>query len=146
MLVSVVGEPGIGKTRTVRELARYIDSLTDIIVTWRRAGASCAERGVVLGVVRDRPAHTGILDSDSPDEVWRRLSASALAASDASMGSIEAPGSRSCRRSGSSSFRFWELLPAAVRNVMSAWPGGWATGATHDEAQGDRQRRQHRSR
>jgi class 3 adenylate cyclase/tetratricopeptide (TPR) repeat protein len=73
-LVTVVGEPGIGKSRIVRELARYIDSLTDIIVTWRQGRCLPYGEGVSFWALSEIVrAHAGILDSDPPDEAERKL-------------------------------------------------------------------------
>jgi class 3 adenylate cyclase/tetratricopeptide (TPR) repeat protein len=74
MLVSVIGEPGIGKTRIVRELARYIDSLTDIIVTWRQGRCLPYGEGMTFWALSEIVrAHAGILDSDSPEQASRKL-------------------------------------------------------------------------
>ena len=74
MLVSVIGEPGIGKSRIVRELARYIDSLTDIIVTWRQGRCLPYGEGMTFWALSEIVrAHAGILDSDPPEEASRKL-------------------------------------------------------------------------
>ena len=74
MLVSVIGEPGIGKSRIVRELARYIDSLTDIIVTWRQGRCLPYGEGMTFWALSEIVrAHTGILDSDTPQEADAKL-------------------------------------------------------------------------
>jgi class 3 adenylate cyclase/tetratricopeptide (TPR) repeat protein len=74
MLVSVVGEPGIGKSRIVRELARYIDSLTDVIVTWRQGRCLPYGEGMTFWALSEIVrAHAGILDSDPPDVASAKL-------------------------------------------------------------------------
>ena len=72
-LITIVGEPGVGKTRLVRE---FWEVLADEEPTHLRRIGRCLPYGDgitywPLGeILRE---HYGILDSDSPDEVVRRL-------------------------------------------------------------------------
>jgi class 3 adenylate cyclase/tetratricopeptide (TPR) repeat protein len=64
-LVTLVGVPGVGKSRLVAELARHVDSLTEV-VTWREGRCLPYGEGIsfwALGeVVKE---HAGIYESDS---------------------------------------------------------------------------------
>jgi class 3 adenylate cyclase len=72
-LVTIVGEPGIGKTRLVRELWELLAE--EEVPPLRRTGR-CLPYGdgvtywPVAEVVRE---HFGILESDTPEEIMRRL-------------------------------------------------------------------------
>ena len=65
-LVTVVGEPGLGKSRIVAELAAYIDTRTDLI-TWRQGRCLPYGEGITFWALGEvLKAHTGILESDDP--------------------------------------------------------------------------------
>ena len=73
-LVTVVGEPGLGKSRIVAELGAYVDARPEL-VTWRQ-GRCLPVRGGdhVLGARRDpESAHAGILESDPPEAAQAKL-------------------------------------------------------------------------
>ena len=74
-LVTVLGEPGVGKSRLVRELAGFVDAQPEL-VAWRRG--HCLSYGEAVGfwalgeVVKGQ---AGILESDDPPEVAAKLEA-----------------------------------------------------------------------
>ena len=74
-LVTVVGEPGLGKSRMVTELIAHIDRRPELV--WVRRG-HCLPYGDgitfwALGEILK--AHTGVLDSDSPEAASDKLDA-----------------------------------------------------------------------
>jgi DNA-binding SARP family transcriptional activator len=80
-LVTLLGPPGIGKTRLVAELGRALDADSDL-VTWRQGrsspwdeGRSAPGGGVTHWALAEIvKAEAGILETDSADRVARRLS------------------------------------------------------------------------
>ena len=79
-LVTLLGPPGIGKTRLVAELGRALDADNDL-VTWRQGrsspwdeGRSEAGGGVTYWALAEIvKAEAGILETDTADRVGRRL-------------------------------------------------------------------------
>ena len=80
-LVTLLGPPGIGKSRLVAELGRALDADSDL-VTWRQGRSSPWDEGrsspgggvthwALAEIVK---AEAGILETDSADRVARRLS------------------------------------------------------------------------
>jgi class 3 adenylate cyclase/tetratricopeptide (TPR) repeat protein len=64
-LVTVVGEPGLGKSRIVAELAAYIDSKPDL-TTWRQGRCLPYGEGITFWALGEiMKAHAGILESDT---------------------------------------------------------------------------------
>src|SRR5207244_12698642 len=65
-LVTVVGEPGLGKSRLVAELFAYIDARPEL-TTWRQGRCLPYGEGITFwalgGILK---GHTGILESDPP--------------------------------------------------------------------------------
>ena len=80
-LVTLLGPPGIGKSRLVAELGRALDADSDL-VTWRQGrsspwdeGRSAPGGGVTHWALAEIvKAEAGILETDSADRVGRRLS------------------------------------------------------------------------
>ena len=73
-LVSVIGEPGIGKTRLVEELFAYVEELPDLI-TWRRGRSLSYGEGVAFWALGEMvKAQAGILESDSAQVAEEKLS------------------------------------------------------------------------
>jgi class 3 adenylate cyclase/tetratricopeptide (TPR) repeat protein len=72
-LVSVIGEPGVGKTRLLREFSAFIDELPDLI-RWRQG--RCLPYGDGVGfwafgeIVKGQ---AGIMDSDDPEQAGAKL-------------------------------------------------------------------------
>jgi class 3 adenylate cyclase/tetratricopeptide (TPR) repeat protein len=64
-LVTLVGEPGVGKSRLVAELARHVDSLTEV-VTWRQGRCLPYGEGITFWALGELvKAHAGIYETDS---------------------------------------------------------------------------------
>ena len=65
-LVTVVGEPGLGKSRLVAELFAYIDGRPEF-TTWRQGRCLPYGEGITFWALGEiLKAHTGILESDPP--------------------------------------------------------------------------------
>ena len=74
-LVTVLGEPGVGKSRLVAELLTYIDSLPEL-VTWRQGRCLPYGEGIAFWALGEIvKAHAGIFESDSPDVATGKLEA-----------------------------------------------------------------------
>ena len=72
-LVTVVGEPGLGKSRIVAELGGYVDARPDL-VTWRQGRCLPYGEGITFWALGEiLKAHTGILESDPPDVARTKL-------------------------------------------------------------------------
>ncbi len=65
-LVTVVGEPGLGKSRIVAELGAYIDTKPDLIA-WRQGRCLPYGEGITFWALGEIvKGHAGILESDDP--------------------------------------------------------------------------------
>jgi class 3 adenylate cyclase/tetratricopeptide (TPR) repeat protein len=74
-LVTVVGEPGLGKSRIVAELATYIDSQPNLVI-WRQGRCMPYGEGITFWALGEiLKAHAGILESDPPDLAETKLDA-----------------------------------------------------------------------
>jgi tetratricopeptide (TPR) repeat protein len=74
-LVTVVGEPGLGKSRIVAELSAYVDSRPEL-VTWRQGRCLPYGEGITFWALGEiLKAHTGILESDPSDVAQEKLAA-----------------------------------------------------------------------
>ena len=83
-LVTVVGVPGIGKSRLVAELFMHSESLPDFVF-WRHGRSLPYGEGVAFSALGDMvKAQAGILETDSREEVERKLHESVLAIVDES--------------------------------------------------------------
>jgi class 3 adenylate cyclase/tetratricopeptide (TPR) repeat protein len=72
-LVTVVGEPGVGKTRLIAEFQAWVDDLPDIVY-WRQGRCLPYGDGIAFWALGEVvKAHAGILESDSPEEAGRKL-------------------------------------------------------------------------
>ena len=74
-VVTIVAEPGIGKSRLVRELSRHVDGLPDL-VTWR--SGRCLPYGDGIGfwaLAEIVAAHAGILETDDQATLSAKLDA-----------------------------------------------------------------------
>ena len=72
-LVTVVGEPGLGKSRIVAELGSYVDSKPDLI-TWRQGRCLPYGEGITYWALGEiLKAHAGILESDTTSVAQAKL-------------------------------------------------------------------------
>ena len=72
-LVSVVGEPGLGKSRIVAELGEYVDACPESI-TWRQGRCLPYGDGITFWALGEIvKAHAGILESDDPETATAKL-------------------------------------------------------------------------
>ncbi|HWO69199.1 MAG TPA: adenylate/guanylate cyclase domain-containing protein, partial [Actinomycetota bacterium] len=72
-LVTVTGEPGVGKTRLVTELRRWVDDRPEI-VSWRQGRCLPYGEGVAFWAIGEIvKAQAGILESDGPEAARRKL-------------------------------------------------------------------------
>jgi class 3 adenylate cyclase/tetratricopeptide (TPR) repeat protein len=74
-LVTVVGEPGLGKSRIVAELAAYVDARPELI-TWRQGRCLPYGEGITFWALGEIvKAHAGILESDASQVASDKLDA-----------------------------------------------------------------------
>ncbi len=72
-LVTVVGEPGVGKSRLVAELGAHVDSLPNL-VRWRQGRCLPYGEGIAFWALGEIvKAQAGIYESDTPDDATRKL-------------------------------------------------------------------------
>ncbi len=72
-LVTLVGVPGIGKSRLVYELSRVVDAQPELI-TWRQGRSLPYGDGVTYWALAEMAkAQAGIFDTDTPEEAERKL-------------------------------------------------------------------------
>jgi class 3 adenylate cyclase/tetratricopeptide (TPR) repeat protein len=72
-LVTVVGEPGVGKSRLVRELFIFIDEL-DELISWRQGRCLPYGEGVTFWALADMvKAQAGILETDAPETAGQKV-------------------------------------------------------------------------
>ena len=75
-LVTLVGVPGIGKSRLVYELSRAVDAEPDLVY-WRQGRSLPYGDGVTYWALGEMAkAQAGILESDTPEEAERKLAES----------------------------------------------------------------------
>ncbi len=73
-LVTIVGVPGIGKSRLVAELFRVIDEDPDDTVYWRQGRSLPYGDGVTFWALGEMvKAQAGILETDSPEQAEQKL-------------------------------------------------------------------------
>ena len=89
-LITVVGEPGVGKTRLVDELLVYIEERPGELITWRQGRCLPYGDGIAFWALGEIvKAHAGILESDSSETTSSKLDL-AIAADDADRGWLKA--------------------------------------------------------
>lgn len=72
-LVTVTGEPGVGKSRLVGELLSFVDDRPEL-VTWRQGRCLSYGEGLAFWALGEIcKAHCGVLDSDSSGAVEEKL-------------------------------------------------------------------------
>jgi class 3 adenylate cyclase/tetratricopeptide (TPR) repeat protein len=75
-LVTLVGEAGVGKTRLLRELARWLDDEPDLVY-WRQGRCLPYGEGIAFWALGEIvKAHAGILESDDSKAAAEKLGAS----------------------------------------------------------------------
>ena len=74
-LVTIVGEPGVGKSRLVAELGAYLDGLPEL-VTWRQGRCLPYGDGITFWALGEIvKAHSGIYESDSAEQAAGKIDA-----------------------------------------------------------------------
>ena len=74
-LATVIGEPGVGKTRLLAEFSDFVDGLQDI-VQWRQGRCLPYGEGITFWALGEVvKAQAGILESDTPAEAGDKLAA-----------------------------------------------------------------------
>nr|MBA3738229.1 AAA family ATPase [Actinomycetota bacterium] len=72
-LVTLSGEPGVGKSRLTREFRTFIDDLPDL-VSWRQGRCLPYGEGITFWALAEIvKSHAGILENDGPDEAAAKL-------------------------------------------------------------------------
>lgn len=75
-LVTISGEPGVGKSRMLWEFQRHVDALPDLVY-WRQGRCLPYGEGVTFWALGEAiKAHAGILESDGPEAAANKLAAS----------------------------------------------------------------------
>ena len=78
-LVTVVGEPGVGKTRLLRELGSWLDAQTDLVY-WRQGRCLPYGEGITFSALGEVvKAQAGMLETDDPATAAAKLAASVRA-------------------------------------------------------------------
>jgi class 3 adenylate cyclase len=74
-LVTLIGEPGIGKSRLVAELRQWVDARPEIVF-WRQGRCLPYGEGIAMWALGEIvKAHAGILESDDPETAREKLAA-----------------------------------------------------------------------
>jgi class 3 adenylate cyclase/tetratricopeptide (TPR) repeat protein len=82
-LVTITGEPGVGKTRLVTELRNHVDDLPELVY-WHQGRCLPYGEGITYWALGEIvKAHTGILESDDLGEVREKLLQSVAHVADA---------------------------------------------------------------
>ncbi len=76
-LVTLVGAPGMGKSRLVWELFRHTDAEQEVFA-WRQGRALAYGGGPFGAVAEALRAHVGVLESDTPADVEAKVTATVL--------------------------------------------------------------------
>ena len=76
-LVTLIGAPGMGKSRLVWELFRHTDAEQDVFA-WRQGRALAYGGGPFGAVAEALRAHVGVLESDTPADIETKVTATVL--------------------------------------------------------------------
>ena len=72
-LVTIMGEPGVGKSRLAGEFFAFIDDLPDLVY-WRQGRCLPYGQGITFWALGEVvKAHVGMLDTDAPSEALSKL-------------------------------------------------------------------------
>ena len=75
-LVTIAGEPGVGKSRLVAELGAYIDERPDLLIRWRQGRCLPYGDGITFWALGEIvKAEAGILESDDPGTAAAKIDA-----------------------------------------------------------------------
>ncbi len=99
-LVTITGEPGVGKTRLLAEFRDWVDDRPELVF-WRQGRCLPYGDGITFWALGEIvKAHAGILESDTPEEAEREARARpSLAWTDARLATRSPrPARRACRR------------------------------------------------
>ncbi|TMK81725.1 MAG: zinc-ribbon domain-containing protein [Actinobacteria bacterium] len=120
-LVTITGEPGVGKTRLLWELRRHLDDLPDLIY-WRQGRCLPYGEGVTYWALGEMvKAQAGILESDAPEAAGRLAPLIGV-------GGIESEGGGSRDESFTAWGRFLEAIAARDPLVLVFEDLHWADG------------------
>ena len=73
-MITISGEPGIGKTRLVADLFAYIDGNPDLLVRWRRGRCLAYGEGITFWALGEIvKAEAGIFAADEPVAIRSKL-------------------------------------------------------------------------
>jgi class 3 adenylate cyclase/tetratricopeptide (TPR) repeat protein len=73
-LVTLSGEPGVGKSRLIREFRTRIDDRPDLLVTWRQGRCLPYGEGITFWALGEVvKSHAGILENDAAHEAAAKL-------------------------------------------------------------------------
>ncbi|HEX4678204.1 MAG TPA: AAA family ATPase [Gaiellaceae bacterium] len=82
-LVTLIGEPGVGKTRLLSELARWLDDQPDLVY-WRQGRCLPYGDGITFWALGEIvKAQAGILESDTTEQVSSKLAAAVAVVAEA---------------------------------------------------------------
>ena len=71
--LTIIAEPGVGKSRLVREFSRYVDDLPDLI-TWRQGRCLPYGEGISFWALSEIvKSHAGVMDTDDQATLSSRL-------------------------------------------------------------------------
>ena len=73
-LVTITGEPGVGKSRLLWELKSSVDDDASIVIYWRQGRCLSYGDGITFWAFGEMvKSHAAILESDSPEEARTKL-------------------------------------------------------------------------